>query len=81
MQDISRSGDIVIERDFFYFYIVKKILILIVTLIFSSCGNQKIGYQKLLKSSDFDLKYEMAVNYFNESNYLIVFINYIFINF
>jgi len=49
----------------FYFSGVKKIFFFIVLVFFSSCSS----YQKLLKSSDFDLKYETAINYYNNSKY------------
>ena len=44
---------------------MKKVLFILFILTFSSCSN----YQKLLKSDNFDLKFETALSYFNESKY------------
>jgi len=44
---------------------VKKILIILFVLSVNSCSK----YQKLLKSDNFDIKYETALNYFNDSKY------------
>jgi outer membrane protein assembly factor BamD len=43
-----------------------KILIISVLLIFVSCRSE---YQKLLKSNDFNAKYEAAVRYYNNEDY------------
>ena len=44
---------------------MKNIFILTIFSLFLSCSN----YQKLLKSEDFDQKYESAVNYYNDADY------------
>jgi outer membrane protein assembly factor BamD len=45
---------------------LRFIIILIITLLVSSCG----GYEKLLKSSDFELKKTKAKEYFDEGKYV-----------
>ena len=44
---------------------MKKVLFILFILSFVSCSN----YQKLLKSDNFDMKFETALSYFNESKY------------
>ena len=44
---------------------MKKILIILFVLIFASCSK----YQKLLKSDNFDVKYETAVDLYNNEKY------------
>jgi len=44
---------------------VKKVLIILFICGFHSCSK----YQKLLKSDNFDIKYETAVEYYNDSKY------------
>ncbi len=45
---------------------MRKILqILLITLVFTSCGE----YQKVLKSDDYNYKYEKAVSYYEEEQY------------
>lgn len=50
-----------------YFKGMKKYLsiILLITILFSSCGE----YNKLLKSTDYEYKYEAAKNYFAKGSY------------
>ncbi len=43
----------------------KLIPVIVITLLLSSCGN----YQKLLKSTDNEVKYETAIKYFEEKDY------------
>jgi outer membrane protein assembly factor BamD len=45
--------------------IYQVLIVLIATLTFSSCSK----YQKLLKSSDYELKYEKAVEYYEKGDY------------
>ncbi len=44
---------------------LRTISLAFIVLIISSC----IGYQKLLKSSDYGEKYEMGIDYFNQGDY------------
>lgn len=45
---------------------VSSLLIIVCTLIFTSCNT----YNRLLKSSDFELKYSKAVEYYSKKNYV-----------
>lgn len=45
---------------------MRKILFLLLVVLSTSCGN----YQKLLKSTDYDLKYQKAMEYYQAEDYM-----------